>query len=132
DLRKKYTKPAVEAQTEPEYFEKLNTTNQQFFWAVLFVTVFLAIGGVFGVMNTMFAAVSQRTKDIGVLRILGFARWQVLTSFFLEALLLAAVGGVLGCAVGLLADGRRATSILSSGMGVGKTVVLNLIVDAHT
>ena len=51
------------------------------------------MGGVFGVMNTMFAAIAQRTRDIGVLRILGFARWQILVSFFLESLLLAIVGG---------------------------------------
>ena len=62
----------------------------------------MAIGGVFGVMNTMFAAISQRTKDIGVLRILGFARWQILVSFFLESLLLALIGGLLGCALGSL------------------------------
>ena len=42
--------------------------------AVLLATVLagtMAVGGAFGVMNTMFAAISQRTKDIGVMRILG-------------------------------------------------------------
>jgi ABC-type antimicrobial peptide transport system permease subunit len=81
-------------------------------------------------MNTMFAAISQRSKDIGVLRILGFARWQILVSFFLEALLLALVGGLIGCALGLLADGWTASSIVSSGYGGGgKSVVLKLVVD---
>ena len=75
----------------------------------------MAVGGVFGIMNTMFAAISQRTKDIGVLRILGFAPWQVLLSFFFEAVLLATIGGLLGCAVGMLSDGWTASSIMSSG-----------------
>jgi len=85
------------------------------------------------VMNTMFAAISQRTKDIGMLRILGFARWQVLVSFFLETLVIALAGGLLGCALAyLFFDGATATSIVSSGQGGGKTVVLKLIVDANT
>jgi ABC-type antimicrobial peptide transport system permease subunit len=83
-------------------------------------------------MNTMFAAISQRSKDIGVLRILGYARWQILVSFFLESLMLALAAGVLGCAIGYLADGRTASSIISSGQGGGKSVVLRLVVDGPT
>src|SRR5262249_55644583 len=67
---------AVQAQPEADYYAKLTETNKQFSVAFLFVAVIMAVGGVMGVMNTMFAAVSQRVKDIGVLRILGFARWQ--------------------------------------------------------
>ncbi len=73
DLSKNYKKPAVTAQTETEYYEKLNTTNEQFLYAIIVVVLIMAIGGVFGVMNTMFAAISQRSKDIGILRILGYA-----------------------------------------------------------
>jgi ABC-type lipoprotein release transport system permease subunit len=125
-------RPAVRAETETEYYAKLSETNKQFSVAIYFVTVIMAIGGIFGVMNTMFAAVSQRTKDIGVLRILGFARWQVLVSFFLETLVIALVGGLIGCALGYLCNGWTATSIISSGQGGGKTVVLKLYVDANT
>ena len=117
DLTANYKTPAVAAQTETEYYEKLNNTNQQFLYTIVFIVIIMAVGGVFGVMNAMFAAVSQRTKDIGVLRILGYARWQVLTSFFLESLLLAVVGGLLGCAVGCLGHGWTATSIAGSGAG---------------
>ena len=59
-----------------------------------------AIGGVFGVMNTMFAAIGQRTRDIGVLRLLGFTRLQVLASFLLESIVISLIGGALGCAIG--------------------------------
>jgi hypothetical protein len=130
DLSKNYKKPAVSAQTEQEYYEKLNTTNEQFLYAIIGVSIIIAIGGVFGVMNTMFAAISQRTKDIGVLRIIGFARWQVLTSFFMEALALAVLGGLLGCALGSLSHGLSASSNISSGQGGGKSVVFHLVVDA--
>jgi ABC-type antimicrobial peptide transport system permease subunit len=129
NLSRNYKTPAVTATTEPAYYERLNGTNQQFLVAILVVAVILAIGGVFGVMNTMFAAIAQRIKDIGVLRILGYTRWQVLTSFFLEAVLIALIGGALGCAIGSLANGWTATSIISSGQGGGKSVVLKLVVD---
>jgi putative ABC transport system permease protein len=129
DLAANYKKPAVAAQTEPEYYSKLNATNLQFLVAIAVVVLIMAIGSVFGVMNTMFAAIAQRTKDIGVLRILGFARWQVLTSFFLESLALALIGGLIGCALGSLCNGASATSIISSGQGGGKSVVLKLVVD---
>jgi hypothetical protein len=131
DLTDNYKKPAVQAKPEPEYYESLNTTNKQFLWSIGVVVVIMAIGGVFGVMNTMFAAIAQRTKDIGVLRILGFSRWQVLVSFFAESLLLALVGGLIGCALGSLCNGWTASSIVSSGPGGGKSVVLKLTVDAR-
>lgn len=129
DLTKNYKKPAVIAKVETEYYASLNGTNQQFLYSILFVTVVMAVGGIFGVMNTMFAAISQRTKDIGVLRILGYSRLQVLSSFFLESLLLALLGGLIGCAVGSLCHGWTATSIVGSGQGGGKSVVLKLVVD---
>lgn len=128
-----YSKASVQALTELEYFSALAETNRQFLFGVIFVAVVLAVGGLFGVMNTMFAAISQRTRDIGVLRLLGFARWQILVSFLLESLFLAAVGGALGCLLGSLVDGYSATSVVSSGQGGGgKFVVLRLSVDSSS
>ncbi len=72
DLTRNFKKSAVQAQTETAYFAKLSETNRQFLAAIIFVAIVMAVGGVFGVMNTMFAAISGRIKDIGVLRILGF------------------------------------------------------------
>lgn len=120
---------SMQSFTEKEYYEKLSQTNQQFLVAFMFIAGVMAVGGVFGVMNTMFAAISQRTKDIGVLRLLGYTRGQVLMSFLLESLAIAIVGGLLGCLVGyLLANGYTATSIVTAGQGGGKTVVLKLLV----
>ena len=129
DLKTNYKKSAVQTYVETDYYDSLNKTNQQFLFAIGFVAVVMAVGGVFGVMNTMYAAISQRTKDIGVLRILGYSPWQVLMSFFLESLLIALIGGVLGVAIGSIADGWTASSIVGSGQGGGKSVVLKLTVD---
>jgi hypothetical protein len=133
DLMKNYKKANLQAYAEPEYYSKLSATNKQFLGGIIFVTIIMAIGGVFGVMNTMFAAISQRSKDIGVLRLLGFSSRQVLVSFLLESFVIALAGGVIGCALGYLANGYTATSIVSGGQGgFGKTVMLTLSVDANT
>ncbi len=120
---------AMQAQTEQEYYAKLTQTNDLFRFAFLFVAVIMAVGGILGVMNTMFAAISQRTKDIGVLRLLGYSRFKILCSFLVETMSIAVVGGALGLFLGFLTDGLTATSIVSSGQGGGKSVVLRLTVD---
>jgi ABC-type antimicrobial peptide transport system permease subunit len=48
-------------------------------------------------MNTMYAAVARRAKEIGTLRVLGFSRLSILTSFFFESLVLSLLGGLFGC-----------------------------------
>lgn len=132
-LRTTFKKAALNAQPETEYFSRLNETNKQFLYAIVFVTIVMGVGGTFGVMNTMFAAISQRRQDIGVLRIIGYRRRQILVSFLLESLLIALIGGAIGCAVGSLVDGWTAKSIVSGGMGGGaKFVVLKLVVNANT
>lgn len=130
-LRQRLTNPKINAQTELDYFAKQSENNQTFLYFTLVIAVVMSLGGVFGVMNTMFAAVAQRIKDIGVLRILGFKRWQILVSFLLESLIIACAGGALGMALGSLSHGYTATSVLSAGAGGGKTVTLRLIVDAN-
>lgn len=126
-----YKKASVNAIVETDYFESLNQLNQQFLYAIIFVTIILSVGGVFGVMNTMFAAINQRIKDIGVLRLLGYRRRSILVCFLLESVLIAMIGGLLGIGLGSLCDGWTASSIVGSGQGGGKFVVLRLTVDAQ-
>jgi ABC-type lipoprotein release transport system permease subunit len=123
--------PKSNAMAEIDYFARLQETNKQFLYGIIAVVAIMSIGGIFGVMVVMFAAINRRTKDIGAMRILGFKRWQILVSFLLESLGIAIFGGVLGCALGyLLADGRKASSIVSSGAGGGgKFVALTMNVD---
>ncbi|MBI1899777.1 MAG: ABC transporter permease [Planctomycetia bacterium] len=131
-LNNEFKAEAVNAQVETEYFAGLSESTRVFLIAVTFLTVVIAVGGIFGVMNTMFAAISQRSQDVGVLRLLGFKRRQVLVSFLLESLLIAVIGGAVGCGLGFLADGWQANSIVTgSAGGGGKFVVLRLIVDGN-
>ena len=56
-------------------------------------------------MNTMYAAVAYRTREIGTLRALGFSRVRIVTAFLAESIALATVGGILGCLVALPVHG---------------------------
>jgi len=70
-----------------------------------FVTLILSIGAMFGAMNTMYAAVAYRTREIGTLRALGFSRFRVVTAFLAESITLALIGGVIGCILALPVHG---------------------------
>ena len=80
-----------------------------------FVGFVMGIGAVFAAMNTMYAIVANRTREVGTLRALGFSRITVLLAFVLEGLLLALTGGVLGCLLSLLMDLVSATTRSSMG-----------------
>ena len=90
----------MQADSERKYYENLaGSTGTVLIVLASFVAVVMGIGAVFGAMNTMYAIVSQRTREIGTLRALGFSRISILTSFVMESVLLALVGGVLGCLI---------------------------------
>jgi len=61
------------------------------------VAVIMGVGAVFGAMNTMYAIVAARTREIGTLRALGFSRRSILFSFVLESIFLSLIGGAIGC-----------------------------------
>jgi len=66
-----------------------------------FLATAMSVGAVFAAMNTMYASVGSRTREIGTLRVLGFRRRTILASFIIEGALLAAIGGLLGCLLAL-------------------------------
>ncbi|HET7903723.1 MAG TPA: ABC transporter permease [Candidatus Eisenbacteria bacterium] len=66
-----------------------------------FVTLIMALGAVFGALNTMYASVAARTKEIGTLLALGFSRGAVMTSVLVESVALCLVGGAVGCLLAL-------------------------------
>ena len=70
-----------------------------------FVAIVMGIGAVFGAMNTMYAIVAARTREIGTLRALGFSRTAIVITFVTESTLLALAGGLLGCALAIPANG---------------------------
>lgn len=69
------------------------------------IALIMAIGSAFAAMNTMYAAVAARIREVAVLRVLGFSRTSLLLSFLIESLILAALGGVLGILLALPLNG---------------------------
>ena len=97
-----YLRPQREQDYYAEQSQALTTVIRVF---GTFVTLILAIGAIFGAMNTMYAAVAYRTREIGTLRALGFSRFKIVTAFLAESIALAVVGGVLGCLLALPVHG---------------------------
>ena len=99
----------VQAQSERQYYED-QAGNLGTALKILagFVGLVMGIGAVFGAMNTMYAIVSQRTREIGTLRALGFSRLTILFSFVTESVFLSVVGGALGCLLALPMQGFTA------------------------
>ncbi|MDQ6759470.1 MAG: ABC transporter permease, partial [Acidobacteriota bacterium] len=87
----------VSARTEKSYYESQTSSAAPLQFLGIFISVIMAVGSSFAAMNTMYAAVSRRAREIGTLRVLGFSRNGILFSFFLESLLLSLLGGLLGC-----------------------------------
>jgi len=101
----------LQADSEKQYYENLaGPTAGALMGLAAFVAVVMGIGAVFGAMNTMYAIVSQRTREIGTLRALGFSRFSILVSFVMESVLLALLGGLLGCLVALPMNGFTAAT----------------------
>jgi putative ABC transport system permease protein len=71
----------------------------------MLITSIMAIGAVFGAVNTMYAAVASRAPEIAVMLTLGFHPRSVLASFLAESAIIAAAGGVLGCLLALRING---------------------------
>ena len=115
---------SVNAETESRYYARIAEEAEFLRTAGLVIAGFMGVGAVFGVMNTMFAAIGQRVKDIAVLRILGFRKRDILISFLLEAMLIAVFGGAAGLALGYALNGLSLQAIVGS-----KAVAFAFFVD---
>ncbi|MDR3639460.1 MAG: ABC transporter permease [Isosphaeraceae bacterium] len=81
---------------ESEYYAQQSKTSLFLKVAGSLIAVLLTVGAMFAAANTMYAAVSSRTREIGTMRALGFSRFDILVSFLFESVLLCVLGGVLG------------------------------------
>lgn len=95
----------MEAQLEDDYMASQTSSGLPIQFLGVFVSVIMAVGSSFAAMNTMYAAVSRRGKEIGTLRVLGFSQGSILLSFFIESVLLSLLGGILGCILVLPLNG---------------------------
>src|SRR5437588_10766868 len=101
----------LEAKQERQFYEDQAGPFSRFLLALaIFVSIVMGIGALFGAMNTMYAIVAARTREIGTLRALGFSRLNILATFVLESTSLALVGGLLGCLIALSFNGFGAAT----------------------
>ena len=87
------------ARTELDYMDSQTSSAAPVQYLGIFVAIIMAVGSSFAAMNTMYAAVARRSKEVGTLRVLGFSRGSILFSFFLESVLLSLLGGIIGCLI---------------------------------
>jgi putative ABC transport system permease protein len=83
------------------YEDQQGTASGALKGLAVFISLIMAIGAGFAGMNTMYAAVARRTKEIGTLRVLGFSRLSILAAFLLESVAIALIGAAIGILLAL-------------------------------
>src|SRR5712692_719356 len=102
----------VDVTREIDYYAKQSTRMTALITRLGgFVALVMAIGAVFGALNTMYSAVADRGREIATMRALGFGGPSVVLSFLIEALLISFVGGLLGCLAVLRLNGMTTSTI---------------------
>jgi len=123
DFQKDIRLQQFEPEIEKKYFEKQSEMMSIFINVLgLFITIIFSFGAIIGATITMYAAVANRTVEIGTLRSLGFSRRSILTAFLMESLLISLIGGGLGL---LLASGLSFFSISTLNFGTFSEVAFN-------
>jgi putative ABC transport system permease protein len=102
----------AQATREPEYYAKQSQVVTTLITVLgTIIAVIMGLGAVFGALNTMYSAVSERSREIAVLRAIGFGGGAIVLSFFVEALIIAFVGGLVGCVAVLPVNGLTTGTI---------------------
>jgi putative ABC transport system permease protein len=109
----------VKATTTLEFFAKQSEKMTQILRIIgITVGAIMAVGAVFGALNTMFAAVATRAREIATLRAIGFRGLPVVVAVMLETTLLALLGGLIGgVAAWLLFNGYEASTMAAGSVG---------------
>jgi putative ABC transport system permease protein len=96
-----------------DHYAEQSTSTTDFITTIgVFIAAMMALGALFGALNTMYSAVSARTREIATLRALGFGAGPVVISVLTESLALALCGGLLGAGLAYLAfDGYQAATM---------------------
>src|SRR5262252_869848 len=101
----------LEGTLETDYYQKQTSSGGPIKYIGFLVAIIMAVGSSFAAMNTMYAAVAYRAREIATLRVIGVSRPSILTSFVLEALLLSLLGAAVGIVLMLPFNG------MSTGVG---------------
>jgi putative ABC transport system permease protein len=102
----------LQAVAETAYYEKQSQVVTTLITVLgTLVAAVMALGAVFGALNTMYSAVAERAREIAVLRAIGFGGGAIVASFFFEALVIACMGGLVGCLAVLPINGLTTGTI---------------------
>jgi putative ABC transport system permease protein len=105
---------SVKVVRQSEYYAEQSETMTRLITTLgVLIAGLMAVGAIFGALNTMYSAVSTRTREIATLRALGFGRGAVIISLMIESLMLALVGGALGGGLAYLAFNNFHTSTMN-------------------
>jgi len=114
---------AVDVSRESEYYRRQSEVIGKVIGIIAYVVGgIMAVGAIFGALNTMYSAVSARLKEIATLRALGFGATAMVLSVLVEALLLALLGGIIGAGLAWLFFNGNMVSSATSGPGQGQLV----------
>ncbi len=100
-------------QRQSDFYAEQSTAVTEFITTIgVFIAIMMALGALFGALNTMYSAVAGRTREISTLRALGFGADPVVISVLVESVFLAFIGGLVGAgAAYFLFDGFRASTM---------------------
>jgi putative ABC transport system permease protein len=122
----------LEVEREVEYYAKQSSAMTQLITVLGgLVAAVMAIGAVFGALNTMYSAVAERGREIATMRALGFSSWNVILSFLFEALLISFIAGIIGCVVVLPLNGMTTQTMnfsTFSNIAFAFKITFNLLV----
>jgi putative ABC transport system permease protein len=127
----------VEARQETAYYAAYAEAFRPVQFMVYVMTGMLVLGGIFVGMNTLFAAVMSRIREIGVLRTVGYRRWHIALAFLIESLIPALAGGAVACLLALGLNGfalripmgafRFEVGPFLLGAGMGLSVLIGIL-----
>jgi putative ABC transport system permease protein len=122
----------LEVEREVEYYAKQSSAMTRLITVLGgLVAAVMAIGAIFGALNTMYSAVAERGREIATMRALGFSSWSVVLSFLFEALLISFIAGIIGCVVVLPLNGMTTQTMnfsTFSNIAFAFKITFNLLV----
>ena len=122
----------LEVEREVDYYAKQSSAMTQLITVLGgLVAAIMAIGAVFGALNTMYSAVAERGREIATMRALGFSSWNIILSFLFEALLISFIAGIIGCVVVLPLNGMTTQTMnfsTFSNIAFAFKITFNLLV----
>ena len=124
----------LDVKREKEFYAQQSRMMSMFISILgLVITIIFSFGAMIGAMITMYAAVANRTREIGTLRALGFPRRSILTAFLIESIFISVIGGAVGV---LLASGLQFMTVSTvnwgsfSELAFGFTLSPNIVINS--